>query len=53
MSVGLGEAIFRFVMVDMPLGEGSKCTKRPRKSAYLRELGLSFQNLKNLLKKST
>mgnify|MGYP003725050095 CR=1 FL=1 len=50
--VGVGP-IFRFAMVDMVLGGGSKCTKRPSKSAYLEELGLSFTEHQKLLKKST
>ena len=39
-----------FVMVDMVSGDGSKCTKIPSKSAYLRELGLSFTKHQKLLK---
>ena len=41
---------FGFAMIDMVLAGGSKCTKIPFKSAYLRELGLSFTKQQKLLK---
>ena len=50
--MGMWKWIFGFAMVDMPLGGGLKCTKRPSRSAYLRELGLIFNKNQKLLKKS-
>ena len=43
---------FRFGMVNMALGGWSKCTKRPSRSPYLRDLGLSFQKNQKVWKKS-
>ena len=50
--LGMWKWIFEFAMVDMALGGGLKCTKRPYKSTYLRELGLIFTKNQKLLKKS-
>ena len=49
LIVGMWKWIFGFAMIGMVLVGGSKCTKRPSKSAYLRELGLNFTELQKLL----
>ena len=51
--VGVGEVIFRFAMLNIPLRGAYRFTKRPSKSAYLRELGLIFNKNQKLLKNFT
>ena len=51
--MGVGEVIFRFAMLNIPLRGAHKFTERPSKTTYLQELGLSYPQKQKLLKKST